>query len=87
MSVGGGNVDKNISINIVAAIQYCRYIEDSKIIGIVGKDGGYTKEFANAVVVIPTSDKNVTPITEGFQSIIWHLLVSHPKLKINGTIW
>jgi len=87
LSVGGGNEEQNISMNIVNAIKYAKKI-GSNIVGIVGKDGGYTKKLGNAVVVIPTLNySHITPITEGLQAIIWHLIVSHPKLKINETTW
>jgi len=86
-SVGGGNAKKNISSNIVKALQYAQEM-GSTITGIVGKDGGFTKESGNAVVVVPTINQNhITPITEGFQALIWHLLVSHPKLQVNPTKW
>ena len=86
-SVGGGNLEKNISPNLVKALQYATNI-GSKIVGIVGRDGGYTKKVANTCLVIPTiNDKNITPHTEAFQAVIWHLLVSHPKLKKNETKW
>ena len=97
ISVGGGNDEKNISMNIVKALQYTNEISTTnlatalskpKVVGIVGRDGGYTKKIGDAVVVIPTiNEDHVTPLTEGFQSIIWHLLVSHPKLQINSTKW
>jgi len=87
ISVGGGSEDKNISMNLVNVIKYAKEI-GAKIAGIVGKDGGYTKMAGDAVVVIPTINSNhITPLTEGFQAVIWHLLVSHPKLKINATKW
>jgi len=87
ISVGGGNEEKNISANIVQVVKYAKEI-GAKIMGIVGKDGGYTKKMGDAVVLIPTiSDKRITPHTEGFQAVIWHLLVSHPKLQINSTKW
>ena len=86
-SVGGGNAKKNISSNIVKALQYAQEM-GSTITGIVCKDGGFTKESGNAVVVVPTINQNhITPITEGFQALIWHLLVSHPKLQVNPTKW
>ena len=86
-SVGGGNYEKNISMNIVKAIDYADYIGVS-VVGIVGKDGGFTKKIGKAVVLIPTiNEKHITPLTEGFQAIIWHLIVSHPKLQINPTMW
>lgn len=87
LSVGGGDDKEKISMNIVNAIQYANEMK-SNIIGIVGKNGGSTKIFGDAVVIIPTINIDyITPQTEGFQAIIWHLLVSHPKLKINNTIW
>lgn len=86
-SVGGGNFEKNISMNIVKVVQYAKEI-GVKVVGIVGKDGGYTKKLGDAVLVIPTVNSNhITPLTEGFQAVIWHLLVSHPKLQINPTKW
>lgn len=86
-SVGGGNIDNNVSMNIVNALTYAKEL-NCKIIGIVGKDGGYTKKIGDAVVLIPVMDTNyITPITEGFQSIIWHLIVSHDILKVNKTVW
>jgi D-sedoheptulose 7-phosphate isomerase len=86
-SVGGGNVEKNISPNLVNALNYAKSI-GSKILGIVGRDGGYTAKVADACVIIPTVNlENVTPHSEAFQAVIWHLLVSHPKLKTNQTKW
>lgn len=86
-SVGGGNVEKNISNNLVHALQYTKKI-GAKIIGIVGRDGGYTAKVADAVVIIPTVDPEaVTPHTESFQAVIWHLIVSHPMLKANDMKW
>src|SRR3989304_5890047 len=86
-SVGGGNEEKNISMNIVNLIKYAKKV-GAKIVGIVGKDGGFTKKIGNAVVVIPVIDENlITPLTEGFQAVVWHLLVSHPLLQINPTKW
>ena len=86
ISVGGGDKGKNISMNIVNALEYASEI-GSSIVGIVGR-GGYTKKLGDAVLMIPDLSSNlVTPLTEGFQAIIWHLLVSHPKLKINETKW
>jgi len=87
ISVGGGSIEKLVSMNLVNAIKYAKEIK-SKIVGIVSKDGGYTKKVGNAVVVLPViKDEHITPLAEGFQSIIWHLLVSHPKLQINKTTW
>jgi len=86
-SVGGGNAEKNISNNLVNAIKFAKD-NKAKIVGIVGKDGGFTKKLGDAVVVIPVINSNhITPLTEGFQAVIWHLLVSHPKLQINPTKW
>jgi D-sedoheptulose 7-phosphate isomerase len=87
LSVGGGNLEKNVSPNLVAALQYAKKI-GSKIIGIVGRDGGYTATVADACVIIPTVNvENTTPHAEAFQAVIWHLFVSHPKLKIAQTKW
>lgn len=86
-SVGGGNLEKNISPNLVAALKYAKSV-GSKISGVVGRDGGYTAKVADACVIIPTvNPDNVTPHSEAFQAVIWHLLVSHPKLKANQTKW
>jgi D-sedoheptulose 7-phosphate isomerase len=86
-SVGGGNLEKNISPNLVNALKYAVSVK-AKIVGIVGRDGGYTAKVADACLIIPTVNKeNITPHTEGFQAVIWHLLVSHPKLKKNQTKW
>jgi D-sedoheptulose 7-phosphate isomerase len=80
-SVGGGSLDKNISPNIVKALEYANNL-DSKILGIVGRDGGYTAKVADACVIIPTINPDtITPHTESFQSVIWHLIVSHPDIK------
>ncbi|MBF0206332.1 MAG: SIS domain-containing protein [Oligoflexia bacterium] len=87
MSVGGGSLDKNISPNLVKAVQYAQHIGAS-IMGIVGKDGGYTAKSSNTVLIIPTiNPSHITPHTEAFQGIIWHLIVSHPDLKRNTTKW
>jgi D-sedoheptulose 7-phosphate isomerase len=86
-SVGGGNLKKNVSINLVEALKYGKSV-GSKIAGIVGRDGGYTAKVSDACLIIPTvNQKTVTPHSEAFQSIIWHLLVSHPKLKSKQTKW
>ena len=80
-SVGGGNLEKNVSVNIVKCLQYANEI-GSKICGIVGRDGGYTAEVSSACVLVPPlDDQNITPHTESFQALIWHLLVSHPDLQ------
>jgi D-sedoheptulose 7-phosphate isomerase len=87
LSVGGGNLEKNVSPNLVTALQYAKQI-GTKIIGIVGRDGGYTATVADACVIIPTPNpENTTPHAEAFQAVIWHLLVSHPKLKAAQTKW
>lgn len=87
LSVGGGNLDKNVSPNLVAALQYAKQV-GSKVLGIVGRDGGYTKQVADACVLIPTLNAdNITPHAEAFQAVIWHLFVSHPKLKMAQTKW
>ena len=87
LSVGGGNLEKNVSPNLVNAVKYAKEVHAS-IIGIVGRDGGYTAKVADAVVLIPTINaENITPHTEAFQGIIWHLMVSHPKLKASQTKW
>jgi D-sedoheptulose 7-phosphate isomerase len=86
-SVGGGNLDKNVSPNLVAALKYATQVGAS-IVGIVGRDGGYTAKVADECCIIPTvNPENVTPHSEAFQAVIWHLLVSHPKLKIYQTKW
>ncbi|MBS1517372.1 MAG: SIS domain-containing protein [Bacteroidetes bacterium] len=80
-SVGGGNEVKNISVNLVNALRFAKET-GSKIIGIVGKDGGYTAKVADAVVIIPTvNPETITPHTESFQGTVWHLLVTHPSVK------
>ena len=86
-SVGGGNLEKNISPNLVSALKYAKQV-GAKITGVVGRDGGYTAQVADACVIIPTvNPENITPHSEAFQAVIWHLLVSHPKLKKNQTKW
>ena len=87
LSVGGGSLEHNVSPNIVRAIQYAKEIGAS-VIGIVGRDGGFTAKMADAVVIIPTvNPAHITPHTEAFQGIVWHLFVSHPRLKITQTKW
>jgi len=87
MSVGGGDVEKNISANLVSAIQLAREV-GARVTGIVGRDGGYTAKAADACVIVPTRRaETVTPHVEAFQAVIWHLLVSHPLLKANPTKW
>lgn len=86
-SVGGGNLEKNISPNLVEALKLAKSV-GAKITGVVGRDGGYTAQVANACVIVPTvNSENITPHSEAFQAVIWHLLVSHPKLKANQTKW
>ena len=86
-SVGGGNLANNISPNLVEALKFAKDI-GSKITGVVGRDGGYTAEVADVCLVIPTvNPENITPHSEAFQAVIWHLLVSHPALKANQTKW
>ena len=86
-SVGGGDAERNVSPNLVAALQYAREV-GAKVCGVVGRDGGYTARVADACVIVPTvNPQNVTPHTEAFQAVVWHLLVSHPKLKVAQTKW
>jgi D-sedoheptulose 7-phosphate isomerase len=86
-SVGGGNLEKNISVNIVNALKLAQDV-GANILGIVGRDGGYTAQAANACLIIPTiSSETITPHTESFQSVIWHLLVSHPLLQTHKMKW
>ena len=87
MSVGGGNLEKNISPNLVRALEYAKVVGAS-VFGIVGRDGGFTARVGNHVIIVPTvNTENVTPHAEAFQGVIWHLLVSHPALKTNQTKW
>ena len=87
LSVGGGNLEKSVSPNLVKALQYAKTV-GAQIVGIVGRDGGYTAQVADAVCIIPTVNADtVTPHAEAFQAVIWHLLVSHPTLKVNQTKW
>jgi len=86
-SVGGGDLAKNISPNLVAAVKHAREV-GAKVFGILGRDGGYTASVADAAVIIPTvNPAAVTPHAEAFQALIWHLLVSHPALRANATKW
>ena len=86
-SVGGGDKKKNISKNLVEALKYSKTV-GSKVVGIVGRDGGFTAKNSNECIIIPTVNKNhITPHSEGFQALIWHLIVSHPKLKLKLTKW
>ena len=87
LSVGGGNKELNVSPNLVEAIDLAKEV-GARITGIVGRDGGYTAKNANVCLVIPTvNTATVTPHSESFQTVIWHLLVSHPSLKSNPTKW
>lgn len=86
-SVGGGNLERNVSPNLVAALQFAKQV-GSRVLGIVGRDGGYTAQVADACVVVPTvNPTHVTPHSEAFQAVVWHLLVSHPALKQAETKW
>lgn len=86
-SVGGGNLEKNVSPNLVAALKLAKEV-GAKILGIVGRDGGYTAQVADAVVIVPTvNPTHVTPHAEAFQAVVWHMLVSHPALKQVETKW
>ncbi len=87
LSVGGGSLEKGISVNLIRALDYAKEVE-AKIFGIVGRDGGYTARVADACVIVPTvNPETITPHTESFQSIILHLLVSHPDLKRSEMKW
>ena len=87
MSVGGGNKKKNVSINLINAIKFAKK-KGAKILGIVGRDGGYTKKAGDNVILIPTIDKKlITPYCESFHSLVWHCLVSHPLLQIKKMKW
>ncbi|HTZ50359.1 MAG TPA: SIS domain-containing protein [Spirochaetia bacterium] len=87
LSVGGGSLEKNISPNIVTALQHAKQV-GARIVGIVGRDGGYTARAADACVLIPTvNPDSITPHTESFHAVVWHLMVSHPKLKAMPTKW
>lgn len=86
-SVGGGNVEKNVSPNLVQALKYAKSV-GAGVLGIVGRDGGYTASVADACVIVPTVNaSHITPHSEAFQAVIWHGLVSHPKLKKRETKW
>ena len=87
LSVGGGNLEKNISPNLVKAVQFAKEV-GAAVCGVVGRDGGYTARVADACVIVPTvNPENVTPHAEAFQAVVWHLLVSHPALKAAQTKW
>ena len=86
-SVGGGNVEKNISVNLVMALKLAKQV-NAKVIGVVSRDGGYTKEVSDSCILIPTlSAETVTPHAEEFQAVVWHLLVSHPEIQKNEMKW
>lgn len=86
-SVGGGDAERNISANLVRALEYAQ-TKGSKIMGIVGRDGGYAGKVGDACLIIPTVNQNtITTHTEAFQSVIWHLIVSHPKVQVSGMKW
>ncbi|MBI1272497.1 MAG: SIS domain-containing protein [Alphaproteobacteria bacterium] len=86
-SVGGGSLEKNVSPNLVTALQLAKAV-DASIVGVIGRDGGFTAQVADACVVVPTvNGDTITPHTEAFQCVVWHLLVSHPKLKAQQTKW
>jgi len=87
LSVGGGNLEKNISPNLVHAVQLAKQV-GAKVLGIVGRDGGYTAQMGDAVVVVPiVNPDSITPHSEAFQAVIWHLLVTHPDVKASQTKW
>jgi D-sedoheptulose 7-phosphate isomerase len=86
-SVGGGNAEKNVSVNLIRAVDAAREA-GARVFGIVGKDGGYTKQVADECVLIPVvNDQRITPHTEGLAAVIWHVVVSHPALKVRQTKW
>ncbi len=87
LSVGGGNKDENVSPNLIEAIDLAKEV-GARVTGIVGRDGGYTKQKADVCLVVPTvNPSTITPHSESFQTVVWHLMVSHPKLKVNETKW
>lgn len=87
LSVGGGNKEKNVSTNIVHALEEAK-LRNAKIYGIVGKDGGFTATVADTVIVVPPLDSNlITPLSEAYQGVVWHCLVSHPDLQVKKTKW
>ncbi len=86
-SVGGGSLEKNVSPNLVEALKFAKQV-GAKVVGVVGRDGGYTAQVADACIIIPTVNaETVTPHSEAMQAVVWHLLVSHPKLKTYQTKW
>jgi D-sedoheptulose 7-phosphate isomerase len=87
LSVGGGNLEQNVSPNLVHALQFAKEV-GATILGIVGRDGGFTAKVANECVIVPTvNPEHVTPHAEAFQGVVWHLLVTHPRLKVHPTKW
>ena len=87
LSVGGGNREQNVSVNLINALDHAKSV-GATIMGIVGRDGGYTADVADVTVIIPTIDAGlVTPHTEAYQAVVWHCLVSHPKLQVKETKW
>ena len=87
LSVGGGNRPLNTSVNLVVALEYAKEV-GAKICGIVGRDGGFTAQVADACALVPTvAPDAVTPLTESFQAVIWHLIVSHPEVQVGRTRW
>jgi len=87
LSVGGGNLEKNVSPNLVRAMQYAKKV-GATIVGIVGRNGGFTAEVGDVVVLVPVVNaEHITPHSESFQTVVWHLLVSHPRLKLSPTKW
>jgi D-sedoheptulose 7-phosphate isomerase len=86
-SVGGGDLERQVSVNIVRAIEHARSV-GARVLGVVGRASGYTAKSADVAIVIPEVDRErVTPLSEAFQAVIWHCLVSHPKLQTRGTKW
>jgi len=87
LSVGGGSLEKNVSPNLVEALKVAKQV-GATVLGIVGKDGGYTAQVADVCVIVPTvNPANITPHSEAFQAVVWHLFVSHPRLKVAQTKW
>jgi len=86
-SVGGGDAEKRVSVNLIRALEYAK-LKNASIIGIVGRDGGFTAKNADACVIIPTeSEALVTPLAESLQALIWHMIVSHPEIQVTSTKW
>jgi D-sedoheptulose 7-phosphate isomerase len=87
LSVGGGNREANVSVNLIKALEYAKGVGAS-ICGVVGRDGGFTAEVADACAIVPTASAHtVTPLAESFQAVIWHLIVSHPDVQVGETKW